>query len=65
MALAEKLYEHGLVSPEVIKDASVDDLMEIEGMSPEEAEKIIREAAGVENSDHEASESDSESDDES
>lgn len=61
MALAEKLYEHGLVSPEVIKDASVDDLMGIEGMTPEEAEKIIREAAGVENIDYEASESDDES----
>lgn len=53
MALAEKLYEHGLVSPEVIKDASVDDLMAIAGMTQEDAENIMKEAAAFENSEPE------------
>lgn len=49
MALAERLYEHGFVSPEIIRDASVDDLMSIEGMTLEDAENIKREASGLEN----------------
>lgn len=48
MALAEKLYEHGFVSPEIIREATADDLMAIEGMTLEDAENIIREASGLE-----------------
>jgi len=47
MVLAEKLYEHGFVSPEIIRDASTDDLMAVEGMTLEDAEKIIQESAAL------------------
>lgn len=47
MGLAEKLYEHGFVSPEIIRDASVDDLLAIEGITAEEAENIIQESAAL------------------
>lgn len=47
MGLAEKLYEHGFVSPEIIRDASVDDLLAIEGITAEEAENLIQESAAL------------------
>jgi len=47
MGLAEKLYEHGFVSPEIIRDALPDDLMAIDGMTTEDAEKIIQESAAL------------------